>query len=89
MLVWPAVVPHEPAAQGEHAGAPAVAENEPAGHAAHAVPLRALPALHTALPESVIPPAPSVHDVLAAVLPSAKQSSAAPLTAAGDGGVKE
>ncbi len=83
------MVPHEPAAHGEHAGAPAVAENEPAGQATHAVPLRALPALHTAVPESVTPPAPSVHDVLAAVFPSAKQSSAAPLTAAGEGGVKE
>lgn len=86
---WPETVPHVPAAQGEHDDAPPTAEKEPAGQLAHAVPLRKLPALHTAVPESVTPPAPSVHDVPVAVLPSAKQSNAAPLIAAGEGGVKE
>jgi hypothetical protein len=82
-------VPHEPAAQGVHVDAPAAAEKEPAGHCAHAEPLRALPALQTALPESVAPPAPSDHVMPGALLPSAKQSSAAPLISAGAGGVKE
>ena len=82
-------MPQVPAVHDEHDDAPPAAEKEPAGQLAHAVPLRKLPALHTALPESVTPPAPSVHDVPAAVLPSAKQISAAPLIAVGEGGVKE
>lgn len=59
-----------------HVVAPAAAENEPAGHATHAEPLRKEPAWQTAVPAIVTPPDMSIHDDVAAEdadAPSAKQ----------------
>ena len=75
-LVCPVWVPYDPAGQSAHDVAPAATEKRPAGHVAHADPLRKDPARHDAVPAKVTPPDLRVHDeetVDDDIAPSAKQ----------------
>ncbi len=75
-LICPVWVPYDPAGQSVHDVAPAATEKRPAGHVAHADPLRKDPGWHDAVPANVTPPDKRVHDDVAVVddtAPSARQ----------------